>query len=222
MPYDPKHKILFVHIPKTGGTSIERFFDFCHAENFWFDRWDRNRDAFVKLHRPKCSSSKLVYEPQHYPVEVLKNLIDDYDDYFKFTFVRNPYTKLLSEYFWRENKHFATHDDFDPEHFDFWCKVMLADLNNSHKEPQVNFIDHTVGFIGRFERLEADFNVLLELLEKKSTGFSGYRNKTLPVIHSTGLDKSSIIPYILRKTKKRIIKTYKQDFKRFNYDHQLR
>lgn len=218
MPYDPKHKLLFIHIPKTGGTSIEQYFDLCHAENFWFDRWDRDRDAFVKLHRHRCSSLKLVYEPQHYPAEVLKELIADYDDYFKFTFVRNPYTKLLSEYFWRENKQYLSHDDFDPEQFDFWCEVMMSDLKDSHMEPQVNFVDNTLDFIGRFERIEADFYHLLRLLSKKSTGFSMFQYRTLPFANSTGLSKIEIIPRILEKTKQRIVKIYHQDFKKFDYD----
>lgn len=218
MPFNPTEKILFVHIPKTGGTSIEQFFDLCHAENFWFDRWDRDREAFLEKHRTKCSLPKLVYEPQHYPVEVLKELIRGYNDYFKFTFVRNPYTKLLSEYFWRENKQYLSPHDFDPVHFDFWCELMLSDLKDSHKEPQVSFLDHTINFVGRFEQFEADFNNLLQVLAKNSTGVFRYQNGNFPFVNSTGLSKTEIIPRILEKTKQRIVRIYRQDFEKFNYE----
>jgi hypothetical protein len=219
LPFDPKHKILFVHIPKTGGTSIEQFFDMCHAKNFWFDRWDRDRDDFLKKHQTKCSSPKLVYEPQHYPIEVLKELIEDYDDYFKFTFVRNPYTKLLSEYFWRENKQYLSTYDFIPEQFDAWCEEMLSDLDDSHKESQLSFVDPTINFIGKFEHFEADFQSLLRLLSKNSRCICRFQNRKLSYLNTTGLSKIEIIPRILEKTKQRIVRIYRKDFEIFNYEY---
>ncbi len=167
------------------------------------------------------SSPKLVYEPQHYPVEVLKELISDYDDYFKFTFVRNPYTKLLSEFFWRNNKQYLSPADFDPQYFDFWCEEVLSDLNNSHKEPQIKFVDHTINFVGRFEHFKADFNILLRLIADKTNGLFRYQNRNLPLANSTGLSKTEIIPRISKKTRQRIVEIYNQDFKAFHYDCHL-
>lgn len=218
MPFDPNTNILFIHIPKTGGTSIEQYFDLCHAENFWYDRWDRERDVFVANHRSKYNSPKLAYEPQHYTPEILKALLEGYDDYFKFTFVRNPYTRLLSEYYWRENKNYASPLDFDPVKFDMWTEVWLSDMNDSHKEPQVNYVDPSLHFIGRFEQLEADFSKLLFLLAKKHPSHSGFSHRVLPNYNSTGIEKSAIIPYLLERTKKRIKETYFHDFEKFNYD----
>lgn len=218
MPFDSNRKILFIHIPKTGGTSIEQYFDLCHAENFWYDRWDRDRLDFVKNHHAKCNSPKLAYEPQHYTPEILKALVDGYDDYFKFTFVRNPYTRLLSEYYWRENKKYASPEDFDPVIFDRWTDAWLSDLNDSHKEPQVNYIDPSLDFIGRFEQIEVDFAKVLLLLTKKQTGPFKLTLKALPNYNSTGIQKSEIIPHLLERTKKRIKQSYFHDFEKFNYD----
>jgi hypothetical protein len=126
---------------------------------------------------------------------------------------------LLSEYFWREKKKYLLPDDFDPEQFDVWCEVMMSDLNDSHKEPQVNFVDNTLDFIGRFERLESDFKHLLRILSKKSTTyFSRYQNRLFPFENDTGLSKTEIIPHIMEKTKQKILKIYHQDFEKFNYE----
>ncbi len=217
MPFDANNKILFIHIPKTGGTSIEQYFNLCHASNFWYDRWDRDRDDFVKMHHSICSSSKLSYEPQHYPPAILKALIEGYDDYFKFTFVRNPYTRLISEYYWRENKKYTSPEDFDPLAFDSWTVAWLTDINDSHKEPQVNYIDSSLDFIGRFEQIENDFAKLLLLLAKIKPGQFKFPYGALPKYNSTGIQKSEIIPLLLERTKKRIIQTYSPDFEKFNY-----
>jgi len=35
MPISNKHKFKFIHIPKTGGSSVEVVFDLQHDENLW-------------------------------------------------------------------------------------------------------------------------------------------------------------------------------------------
>lgn len=70
-----KSKILFVHIPRTGGSSVEKFFDYKFN-----GKWN-TRNA------------------QHC---TLQEYSEDYDleDYFTFTIVRNPWDRLLSWYLW--------------------------------------------------------------------------------------------------------------------------
>jgi len=218
MPYRHDQKLLFIHIPKSGGTSVEQFFDMCHPENFWFDKWDRDRKDFIEKHAHQCDDPRIDFEPQHYPAEILKKLIPDYDRYFKFSFVRNPYTKLLSEYFWSENKTLADPLDFDPAHFDFWCRVKLTDFKGSHFEPQVNFICNPMDFVGRYEQIEKDFIRLLELLLHKGLCLPETTPAKLRRMNHTGAGKEMLVPLLWRKTKKLIYRTYKQDFKQFGYD----
>ena len=68
-----KHKCIFIHISRTGGSTIERLLQ---GE----DRW--NRDPYSK-HITTARAKKLYSEW--------------WDDYFKFTFVRNPYDRVLSQ-----------------------------------------------------------------------------------------------------------------------------
>lgn len=221
MPFDPENKILFVHIPKTAGTSIERFFDLCRPERFWFDRWDRDQERFIDEHRERVDPERLKYEPQHYTPEILRMLIKDYEAYFKFTFVRNPYTKLLSEYFWLNQKEFRQVSDFDPSDFERWCFAFLERVDNSHQEPQVNFIDDSIDFVGRFEHLHQDFGCLLGILEKRPLLLKSFKNRILPLDNSTGKEKSVLIPYITGETKAFIVDKFAHDFILLGYDPQL-
>ena len=80
MPYNDKKKIIFLHIPKTGGTTIERLFN---INLFHSSRPDE---------RPSL---------QHLTCNMLCEKMgkSKYDSYYKFTFIRNPWARILSTYF---------------------------------------------------------------------------------------------------------------------------
>ena len=69
-------KFIFIHIQRTGGTSIER--------------WMQGEDQWNIQHNTKHITTTFAKYRQ-YP--------EYYDDYFKFTIVRNPYERVLSELF---------------------------------------------------------------------------------------------------------------------------
>ena len=74
------HKILFIHIPRTGGTSVEKFFEF-------------------KTHDNLLSTQSSIRNAQHLTLKEYTQEID-IEKYFKFTIVRNPWDRLLSWYLW--------------------------------------------------------------------------------------------------------------------------
>ena len=94
MPYFKKHNVFFVHIPKTGGVTILNMFG---AKNGWWiedDYIDDNTD-YIK--------TKDYYEWIHAPITLIKKINSDvYNNSYKFSIVRNPYDRLVSEYFWRK------------------------------------------------------------------------------------------------------------------------
>jgi hypothetical protein len=217
MPYSPSGKIIFIHIPKTGGTSIEYFFDLCHPDCFWFDRWDLDQEAFIRQHKHRTKSPGIYFEPQHYTPEVLKDLIPDYNQYFKFTFIRNPYTKLLSEYYWLRKTQLNSIRDFSPGAFHSWCKKFLKQVPNSHCEPQSNYVDHSIDFTGRYENLETDFASLIHIMKERKL-IPGDTPSSLPNKLSTGIEKSQLIAFIKPKTKELIQKRFLRDFDQFGYE----
>ena len=80
-----KHKFLFVHIPKTGGTSIKRaLIDYANNNLMKFDG-----EVVTDICR------------RYKPHGILhKDAVTLYKDYFKFTFVRNPWARHASLYKW--------------------------------------------------------------------------------------------------------------------------
>ncbi|HXP53076.1 MAG TPA: sulfotransferase family 2 domain-containing protein [Bacteroidia bacterium] len=223
MPYNKKDKLIFLHIPKTGGTSILTFFEMDKPENFCFFHWDdeTQREPFLEESRKHSNSDKLIYEPQHYTIDIIKELIPDYGSYFKFSFVRNPYTRILSEYFYRNGQQLIADTEFNPDDFHNWCLTYLSVIDNSHKEPQVNFIDQTVNFIGKYESISDDIEVLKTELVNFSNDLIKYKNKPLPHLNSTPLNKSHLIKYILPETKELIYFLYKPDFNAFSYNAEI-
>jgi hypothetical protein len=145
-----KHRFIFVHINKTGGTSIEKAF---------LPLADQKDEAF------KHASAKLY--KTRFP--------DKFDDYFKFSFVRNPWDWLVSRYHWSKD-HQRLIDYSFREFLDRletgrelsaaarWMEAALA--------PQLNrlTIDDriAVDFVGRFERLHDDFHHLCLTLQLNS------------------------------------------------------
>ena len=92
MPIFSKNKknVLFIHIPKSGGSSL--------SSSLRRRRWKetliiRNR-SFSDLNFMKCS-------PQHYHSEILNKILnlEDFDQ--KITIVRNPYERIKSEFYWQ-------------------------------------------------------------------------------------------------------------------------
>ena len=77
-----KKQIIFVHIPKTGGTTVENYLELMKGINGY---GVIKNTAF-----------------QHFNWKDYLTLLgeDIYLNYFKFSIVRNPISRLLSEYYW--------------------------------------------------------------------------------------------------------------------------
>lgn len=141
-----RHQCIFVHIPKTGGVSVAR-------------------SLFGNLtggHR-RVSDYRLIYGER------------DFQAFFKFAFVRNPWDRLLSSYLFLKNggynradaewaeahlAHYETFQDFVKS----WVSPKTV-LTHVHFVPQYLFVcdasgNLAVNFIGHFERLTEDFEVI--------------------------------------------------------------
>ncbi len=101
MIISPGRKFIFIHVPKTGGTSLASALE---------DRSMRG-DIIVgdtpkaKKRRPRVK--KLQEKAagrlwKHSTIQDIEGLVDDdeLDDYFCFTMVRNPWDRLVSYYNW--------------------------------------------------------------------------------------------------------------------------
>jgi hypothetical protein len=95
MPISHKHKAIFIHIPRTCGSSIEKALGIYGLKN----------DG-VNTPCPEIlfGITRKVYL-QHLTILEIKDRINKgmFEEYFKFTFIRNPYDRIISEYFWSED-----------------------------------------------------------------------------------------------------------------------
>ncbi len=180
-----QHKCIFIHIPKTAGTSINEFFHpgikFKVAQPD-YERlfgWCPKR----KLHMQHATSKQLV--------ETGLVTEEQWNTYFKFTFVRNPWDRTYSDYLWIQsyagvkgsfNDYLNRTNEFD--------KVLNDNSNfhylGDHLLSQTDFFDFEgidkPDFIGRFENFDADIAFILKQLSINKT-FSIHKNKSKRHLH---------------------------------------
>lgn len=122
------------------------------------------------------SRGKLVLGPNHDPSRGPHNLDHlkasqflncghvtkaQFQEYFKFAFVRNPWDRIVSEYKFRD---YPKEFDFKTYLFKHWPKPAWNDLY-LHVIPQYDFVFDDNGkllvdFVGKFESLQADFDIV--------------------------------------------------------------
>ena len=150
-------QFLFVHVPKTGGTSVARALDpwVVHppltAFNTLLSRFRLQRDpAKVRLRVHGSLSDAYTQLPSDFA-----------DSLFKFAFVRNPWDRLVSEY------SFILARDNHPRHAEVkalpdFLGYLRYEKGRARGRSQVRMLASpdgrpTIDFVGRFENLNADF-----------------------------------------------------------------
>ena len=189
-----KHKCIFIHIPRTSGTSIESAI------------------------RPDWGWKKFSTE-KHILASTAKNIYRDYwNDYFKFSFVRNPWGRMVS---------MSRYSNF------YGCRMEGGKLNvdkymkrwsNSEIDPRsksktenikpiknavyLNILNEELDFIGRFENLQEDYSKVCSIINcKNKLQHSQYNTKTPK--HYT--------EYYDEETKQIVAEKYAKDIEYFGY-----
>lgn len=144
-----RYECIFIHIPKTGGISV--------------------------------SKSLFPHLIGHHTVQEYKKAYGKklFEKYFKFTFVRNPWDRLVSAFWFlkaggvnRRDKEWAGEHLASYNNFDRFVKSWLNSksiYSHIHFVPQYEFICNKksrleVDFVGYFENFEQDFQFVREKL----------------------------------------------------------
>jgi Sulfotransferase family len=152
--------ILFIHIDKAAGTSIQRALQ-PFAEQRADSRLRRRLVWLGKLNRLGGLYRALEF-PEHVAARTVQNCLppDLYSQLFKFAFVRNPWDRLVSRY------SYLLRTENHPRHYFVKCMKGFEDYVNWEiargKMFQHAYMTDSAGkmivdFIGYFERLNEDF-----------------------------------------------------------------
>jgi len=153
-------KFIFVHIPKVAGTSITakdsigKYGEFELPEvNFSLSNLPFEPDDHNKFDPQPPHFRAYDYVKYGYVSE------EQFNTYFKFAFVRNPWARIVSEYKYRGHanrfpfKEYLFHRFPYPSWADEYCHVI----------PQYDFLYDSQGkllvdFVGKYENLKKDFD----------------------------------------------------------------
>jgi hypothetical protein len=192
---------VFVHIPKTGGYTIAEALQLAKCRS----RSRIKKNAYQKL----PTHARITFGHNRYD-HLLKNghINRQFDqEAFKFTFVRNPYDRIVSIWkFYKERGHHKKENEWlvDLSFLEFIGKTKRMWQVN----PQVYWTDNVhLNFIGRFENFENDLGVLADLMEIE-LGTIPQLNKTTHNHYST---------YYCEHSRKMVESYYKADFEAFGY-----
>ena len=201
MPISHSYKTIFVHIPKTAGTSVENVLGI-----------GGNMPSQLRSHKIQ-NIKGIKYAPQHYTASILKNhpyTQPYWNKYFKFSVVRHPYSRVLSEWFWVRGKT-TKNLEWDGNKLTQHLYNFYASLDRDHKLSQTTFLyekgNCLVDRIFRFENLPPLNTVL-----KRKCGVK----KVLPHVQQSS-NKQSYLQKLTTKHKDLIYEIYKDDFENFNY-----
>ena len=208
-------KCVFVHIPKTAGTSIEQVL---------YPRLSRKRLTISRMSDTNLFvgwNEEHKFWMHHATMQQINDFYEkDVFKYFKFSFVRNPYEREISDWKFLRGK---SHKRWRSKTFLKYLnregnfERILSNSNDKstrtdHTYPQYDFIYDDNGkclvdFIGKTENLQEDFNIICDKI--------GIPRQKLP--HEKKGDYKHYTEYYDDETREIVAEKYAKDIEYFGY-----
>lgn len=167
MPISHPHRTIFVHIPKTAGTSVESVLGM-HGDK---------SDIGIRPYFNQEIDREHLYgrDLQHMTAAELRDVLHRdgvFDRYFKFAIVRNPWDRLVSVFAWTNQKwargEALADGEFESSVRQLHAMFVVARSARQplraapHYWPQMHFLmdrarQPLLDFIARYESLDADW-----------------------------------------------------------------
>ena len=204
-----KHKSIFIHVPKCAGSS---FHGICKKHSIKLD--------VLNLKSVSLDSTDIKYE-----------------DHFKFSFVRNPWDRMVSNWcmwstwrkpYWFKTLTFKEFVDFSISHIvlekisntrewcDDRCPIEYIHSIYNHCAPYTDPFYHLfnndgeliINFVGRFENLQGDFDIVCDKI--------GIPRQQLP--HKNATKHKHYTEYYDDETRQIVAEKYAKDIDYFGYE----
>jgi len=209
-----KHKFVFFHTPKTGGSTVNQsLYESGHRENYV-----HNDGHIENIDGNHIESSNINQHTR--PVELFGLMPDiDWNNYFKFAFVRNPYSLEVSKYFYCLK---AADSDSQGVFYDYCVEVKnncdTFDDFIRHEKYEYDYSfkyylckndELMVDYVGKLETMHRDYMIIAAACGIDSKLVDCKVNKTQHAGYRTYYNKES--QNIVRDK-------YIEDLEFFNYD----
>lgn len=204
--FNTRFGIIFMHIPKTAGTSIRQRLR---------SAMGTSQELFL-LRRPHPYT-------MHETVPMIRKRIGDRIDEFRiFAFVRNPFDRIYS-FFRYFTKHKPYHH-LSALGFDDFCqeirKVMIPPPGETFKtdpiyslRPQIDYMRNGLDWVGHYESLEEDWRKVCEHFKLPSH----LDAKPLPKENVSRQGDNILTVYSNQENVKAVRSLYLEDFMHFGY-----
>lgn len=217
-------KFIFIPIQKTGSTSIRKTLN----KNYNCVTGSPDNLSLIYNHTSACRLKLYFEEQKNKPFTQHDHW--NWEEYFKFTFVRNPYARLVSQYNYfckiGNNPHTIKgkngRDFTYPSEYYNLCKDIskksfkdfVNNDQNTFDVPYSWFCLDEFDFVGKTENMQTDFDKVVELANKNCTN-AFVKNISIP--HYNKSTKKHYSSYYDSKTKKIAEKYYGEDIELFGY-----
>ena len=231
MPINRDKGVIFVHIPKCAGTSIEKLFGMATREELFTTaglghKSVTDESLFAEKWKfEQCAAKNM----QHYTFREISAVLSSevVASYDIFSIVRNPYTRLVSEYEHCKAKH-SRYEGWAHIHETSPCRpfadfvntqLQLADYTriqnyDGHLETQVSYLINSAGnleSIGTIYRFEDIGTAITKLTDK-------YKLPKLSKPERIGNYTKNYASYYNPELQHTVKTFYAQDFEMFNYN----
>lgn len=209
-------KAIFIHIPKNGGSYIaETLSKYYGFKNYYLQRPDHKqfclgKDNSVDKHENKIHGTLMYYKTSTYLNKIMNMDQKKWNTYFIFTFIRNPYDRIVSgwNYVNKYNIPFEKYIDlnFKDNDYNYWHVFMSQSRHLIGNDGKIN-----VHFIGKLENIEDDLTIILNRI--------GYYNKLHNQFKKNSKKHDNYINYYVNNdivNKVNIL--VKEDLENFDYD----